>query len=116
MVTNTGTVDMALVLYVHADPALPFGTNDWDDDIVGQGPLHDGWNQIVFDRHDMPVGEHELTIEATPAPAQKPVVDDETEQECAACGAVMLTASGTGLLFLGKKDLGSGTKQRETDA
>lgn len=37
LVTNSGTVDMALVFYVHADAALPFGTNDWNDDIVGVG-------------------------------------------------------------------------------
>jgi hypothetical protein len=49
----------------------PGGTRDvavyWDDDLVARTTLQPGWQTITFDRLNMPVGEHDLTIEATPA-------------------------------------------------
>jgi hypothetical protein len=50
----------------------PGGSRDvtvrWDGQIVARGPLRDGWQHVVFDVMDVSVGEHELTLEATPAP------------------------------------------------
>jgi hypothetical protein len=40
----------------------------WDGDVVARKTLGDAWEDVVFDVHDMAVGEHELTIDATPAP------------------------------------------------
>lgn len=52
----------------------PGGTRDvvvrWDGDVVARTTLRDGWQDIVFEVADLAVGEHELTIEATPAPFQ----------------------------------------------
>jgi hypothetical protein len=40
----------------------------WDDDVVAKTVLHDGWQDVVFEIDDLSVGEHDMTIEATPAP------------------------------------------------
>ncbi len=50
----------------------PGGARDvtvlWDGEVVAKGTLVDDWQNIVFDVYDLGVGEHELTIDATPAP------------------------------------------------
>lgn len=50
----------------------PGGAHDvvvrWDGDVVARTTLRDGWQDIEFVVADLAVGEHELTIEATPAP------------------------------------------------
>jgi hypothetical protein len=50
----------------------PGGSRDvtlrWDGDIVVRAQLHDGWQQVGWEVHDMSVGEHELAIEATLGP------------------------------------------------
>jgi hypothetical protein len=40
----------------------------WDGDIVARARLQPGWQWVAWELDDVPVGEHELTIEATPAP------------------------------------------------
>lgn len=40
----------------------------WDGDVVARATLAPGWQAVTWDVRDMPVGEHELTIEATPGP------------------------------------------------
>ena len=39
----------------------------WDGTIVARGPLHLGWNPIMFALPNISVGEHELAIESEPA-------------------------------------------------
>jgi hypothetical protein len=36
----------------------------WDGEVVARAHLEAGWQAIEWDVHDMPVGEHELAIEA----------------------------------------------------
>jgi hypothetical protein len=46
----------------------PAGSRDvtlrWDGDVVARAHLEDGWQKVEFEVRDMPVGEHELMIEA----------------------------------------------------
>jgi len=50
----------------------PGGTHDvvvkWDGDVVVRKRLRDGWQDVVWDVANLSVGEHDLEIEATPAP------------------------------------------------
>ncbi len=50
----------------------PGGAHDvvlrWDGDVVARRTLMDGWQYLSFEVPDVSVGEHELTIEATPGP------------------------------------------------
>ncbi len=56
----------------------PGGSRDvtlrWDGEVVARAHLVDGWQKVSWDVHDVPVGEHELTIEA--ALAARPSTKD----------------------------------------
>ena len=50
----------------------PGGSNEvtirWDGDVVSRVRLHPGWQMVEWALDEVGVGEHELTIEATPGP------------------------------------------------